>query len=320
MNRRNCVKILGATGIGLPLQRAASFLSAPQKENQFEFDKGIHIFSKHLQWLDYEKMAIAAKEMGFDGVDLTVRPKGHVLPENVERDLPKAVEVIRRVGLKAELITTAITNAEDQYTEKIIKTAAQLGIKYYRMGWMKYADNQSIPAQLEAYKKQFKTLEQINQSYNIHGAYQNHSGNGVGSAVWDIWFLIKDLDPAYLGCRFDVRHAMAEGLKSWKLGLKLLQTHIQSFDLKDFIYAKDEEKWGIENVPIGKGAIDFVAYFETIAKLKINAPFTLHAEYDLGGANKGKKELTLPAKTVLSALKSDLDEIKTQIKKAEISE
>lgn len=309
MNRRNCTKILGTTALGLPFQQAASFLLKNKMENQF--DKGIHIFSKHLQWLGYEKMAIAAKEMGFDGVDLTVRPKGHVLPENVERDLPKAVEAIRKIGLKAELITTSITSTEDKYTEKIIKTASQLGIKYYRMGWLKYAENQPIPTQLESYKKQLKELEEMNQNYNIHGAYQNHSGDSVGSAVWDIWLLIKDLNPDYIGCRFDVRHAMAEGLKSWKLGLKLLQTHIKTFDLKDFIYAQKSNGWGVENMPIGKGAVNFEDYFKTIKELKINAPFTLHAEYDLGGANKGKSQITLPRETVLNALKRDLNNLKS---------
>ena len=43
----------------------------------------IHIFSKHLQFLIYKDMAEAAAEMGFDGIDLTVRPNGHVLPERV---------------------------------------------------------------------------------------------------------------------------------------------------------------------------------------------------------------------------------------------
>src|SRR5205814_8116826 len=52
----------------------------------------IHIFSKHLQFLNYHDMAEAAAEMGFDGIDLTVRPSGHVLTERVETDMPKAVE------------------------------------------------------------------------------------------------------------------------------------------------------------------------------------------------------------------------------------
>ena len=59
----------------------------------------IHIFSKHLQFLNYQDLAEAAAEMGFDGIDLTVRPKGHVLPERVESDMPKAVEAMRKVGL-----------------------------------------------------------------------------------------------------------------------------------------------------------------------------------------------------------------------------
>ena len=35
----------------------------------------------------YGLAAQIAAELGFEGLDLTVRPKGHVLPENVEADL-----------------------------------------------------------------------------------------------------------------------------------------------------------------------------------------------------------------------------------------
>ena len=50
------------------------------------------LFSKHLPDLGYDDLGRQSKEFGFDGVDLTVRPKGHVLPENAARDLPRAVE------------------------------------------------------------------------------------------------------------------------------------------------------------------------------------------------------------------------------------
>src|SRR4030042_5508361 len=50
----------------------------------------ISIFSKHLQWLYYKKMAHVVNEIGFDGADLTVRPGGHVVPDRGEEDLPKA--------------------------------------------------------------------------------------------------------------------------------------------------------------------------------------------------------------------------------------
>ncbi|HNY42625.1 MAG TPA: hypothetical protein PKJ41_19645, partial [Bryobacteraceae bacterium] len=37
------------------------------------------IFSKHMAQFDWKELGRKAKEIGFDGVDLTVRPKGHVL-------------------------------------------------------------------------------------------------------------------------------------------------------------------------------------------------------------------------------------------------
>ncbi|MDZ7723632.1 MAG: hypothetical protein U5R06_12725 [candidate division KSB1 bacterium] len=51
-------------------------------------------------------MARTIAEIGFDGVDLTVRPGGHVLPENVTQDLPRAVKAIEKTGLKVPMMTT----------------------------------------------------------------------------------------------------------------------------------------------------------------------------------------------------------------------
>lgn len=307
ISRRDCMKMLGASSLMLPLLDLQAFISevgaAPF------FTKGIHLFSKHLQWLSYHEMAGIAKEMGFAGIDLTVRPKGHVLPEQVETELPKAVKAIRKAGLKAELITTAITGANEKHTEQILKTASALGIKYYRMGWLKYQDQRPVAEQLESYKKQFKELEQMNEHYNIHGAYQNHAGSNLGSSVWDLWLLLKDLNPQWIGCRFDIRHAMVEGMNSWKLALELLKDHIKSVDLKDFRYWQKEQKWGIENMPVGEGIINFDGFFKKLLELNLNVPFTLHAEYELGGADKGATQLTWPPEKIKQALNADLEKL-----------
>src|SRR5206468_4111904 len=63
-------------------------------------------FSKHLPEADWSELARLVKQMGFDGVDLTVRKEGHVLPENAARDLPRAVSAIREEGLEVPMITT----------------------------------------------------------------------------------------------------------------------------------------------------------------------------------------------------------------------
>src|SRR6476660_946791 len=99
----------------------------------------ISIFSKNLQWMSIKELAPIAKQMGFEGVDLTVRPNGHVLPERVTEDLPKAIAILKDNGLAVHCITTSIIDVTEPTTEAIIKTAASVGIKYYRMGWYNYS-------------------------------------------------------------------------------------------------------------------------------------------------------------------------------------
>ena len=92
------------------------------------------VFSKHLQFLDYKELAKVCKELGLDGVDLTVRAGGHVLPENVKTDLPRAVEAIRTEGLDVPMITTRYVNIFDKDIRDVMTTAKELGISYFRIG------------------------------------------------------------------------------------------------------------------------------------------------------------------------------------------
>ena len=308
ISRRQYLKNAGTLGLAFPLMQAVPELIKFNSANKLPRD--FYIFSKHLQWLDYEAMAKTAAQLGFNGIDLTVRPNGHVLPEKVEMDLPRAVEAIYKAGLKVEMITTSITSALDPKTEIILKTASKLGIRIYRMGWLDFKPDLPIEVQLETLKAQLKKLEEMNKLYGLHGAYQNHAGNHVGAALWDIWYLIKDLDPRYLGVQFDIRHAMVESANAWQNGLRVLAPFIKSCDLKDFTWIQKEGKWTVENVPIGQGLVDFKRYFPKLDELKITGPLCLHLEYPLGGANDGATKITIPASQITEAMKSDLINLK----------
>jgi L-ribulose-5-phosphate 3-epimerase len=56
------------------------------------------LFSKPLPDMDWERLAQAGERVGFGGIDLTVRPGGHVRPERAAQDLPRAVSTIRCRG------------------------------------------------------------------------------------------------------------------------------------------------------------------------------------------------------------------------------
>ena len=138
MDRRNFIitSTSGIAGVALGSKLMASPLTSAYGPK-----RPIHVFTKCLQFLDYDQMAGVVAKNGFDGADLTVRPKGQVLPENVEQDLPRVVKALQGEGIGTNMITTGINNADDPFTRPILKTMAELGIRYYRMGYIKYDDN-----------------------------------------------------------------------------------------------------------------------------------------------------------------------------------
>lgn len=259
----------------------------------------INIFSKHLQWLDYEAMADFAAECGLDGIDLSVRPRGHVLPENVERDLPRAVKAIKAAGLNVDMMTTAITDADDPLTEKILDVAGDQGVKYYRMGYLSYDEKVGVAGTLEKLKPRMAALAKLNEKHNIHGAYQNHAGIRIGGPVWDLWELLKDLDPRWTGCEYDIRHAVVEGGNTWPLGMNLLMSHIKCAVIKDFYWGKKKGKWAPINCPLGEGMVDLQAYFDVLNKARFDGPFSLHFEYDLPGKDLEVEERKRATKAII---------------------
>ncbi|MBS1576870.1 MAG: TIM barrel protein [Bacteroidetes bacterium] len=239
----------------------------------------ICVFSKHFPELGYEELASVVAAMGFDGIDLTVRPEGHVLPENVERDLPLAVEAAKKFGLKIYMIATAIVDVDDKYTEPILQTASSLGIRHYRMGYMNYSEEKSIPQNLVAIKAKFEKLSKINRKYQIRGEYQNHYGDAFGAAVWDLWEVLKHIDPEWTGVQYDVFHATVEGAHSWPLGFNLLRPYIGTMDIKDYYWEKNDKKWQPNSVPLGEGMVDYKKFMALLKENKMGGPFSIHCEY-----------------------------------------
>jgi hypothetical protein len=56
--------------------------------------------------------------------------------------------------------------------------------------------------------------------------------------------------------------------------------------------------------------VDFKRYFGILKDAGMNYPVSLHCEYDLGGAEKGKKDPTMPKEEILVAIKHDVDTVK----------
>lgn len=284
----------------LPLASLAPTLLAEGTgtgDNRFEFCT----FTKPLQHLPYREMARTIAAMGFDGIEGAVRPKGHVVPERVDEDLPRLAEALRAEGLSFTVMTSAINEVSaGQMTEKILRAAASAGVKRYRMGYYKYDLGKPIRPQLDEFRRRLKDLVALSRELGIKPIYQNHSGKDYfGAPVWDLCEVLADFDPGHVGIAFDIGHATVEGGKAWPLHFATARPHLDTVYIKEPSWQNNTLGWG----PLGEGAVD-KGFYKLLKDGGFEGPVSLHVEY-LGHDDPAM------APAVLEAIGKDFAALKT---------
>ncbi|GAA4414104.1 sugar phosphate isomerase/epimerase [Nibrella viscosa] len=311
--RREALKGLAAASLINPLTATQSATAAA---GDVVKPFSIHIFSKCLQFLNWNELAAVAADLGLDGVDLTVRPDGHVEPARVKEDLPKAVEALRKRGIQCPMMTTKVTQASDAQSRTLLETAGRQGIRYYRTDWLSYPSDQPIPAAMKQVERQLAELAKFNQQLNLVGVYQNHAGTSFGSVVWDVAQVLNAVNSPAMGSQYDIRHAVVEGGTAWPLGLRLIQPHIRILAIKDFVWEKVNGRWKVVNVPLGQGMVDFPAFFKLVKQYNLQVPLSFHVEHPIGGAEEGHRTISIPRDSVYKAISKDLVVLRGYLKEA----
>jgi len=118
----------------------------------------------------------------------------------------------------------------------------------------------------------------------------------VGASLWDLRYLLKDVDPQDVSVAFDIRHASVEGGLAWPIDFNVVRPHLGAVYVKDFVWDGRKPK----NVPLGEGRVD-PAFFQQLKKSEFAGPISLHVEYL---PEAGLEENTAALRNDLSTLKS----------------
>jgi sugar phosphate isomerase/epimerase len=293
IGRRQFLACLAATGL-LERGRLAAAETSRQPVARMT-DRPICAFVKFIQELSFDELARTVAELGFDGIEATIRKGGQILPENVEDELPKLVEALQRQNLEITVMTSDVNDPRDALTEKVLRTAAGQGVKRYRMSYYRYDLDRPVLPQIEEYRKTARELAAMNRELGLTAVYQNHSGaRYLGASVWDLQRLLDGISPQEIGIAFDIRHATVEGGLAWPVSWNLVQPHLQAVYVKDFVWDGRRPR----NVPLGSGLVD-PDFFKLLQKADRSIPVSLHIEY-LEKAGLGPN---------LAALKEDLGKL-----------
>lgn len=244
-------------------------------------------FSKPFASYSPDDTADLVADIGWDGIECPVRKRaGQIAPERVEEDLPKMVAALKKRGKEVTIVTTEITRL-DPLAEKILRTTAKLGIKQYRLGFAKYTAAQSVPETVREVGAALRDLAAFNRELGLQGGYQNHSGvDMVGASVWDLWMMLKDLDPKAIGVCFDISHATLEGGLSWPVQARLIEPFYAAVFLKDCYWEKGANGWQPRWCPFGEGIVQ-KSFLANLRKSAFAGPLCQHHEYKELGKGPG---------------------------------
>ena len=79
--------------------------------------------------------------------------------------------------------------------------------------------------------------------------------------------VLREVSPPWLGCQYDIRHAVIEGMNSWPNALRAIAPLIHTVDVKDGLWERTAKGWQPVTVPLGDGGVDLVKFLRLLATL-----------------------------------------------------
>lgn len=161
--------------------------------------------------------------LGFDGVELPVRPGYQVEPGSVARDLPKAARTLEAEGVK-------IASVAGPTDEPTIAACAEAGIPLIRVcidipAGVAYLDHEA------AVRREYDRLVPLLEKHGVAIGVQNHNGRYVANAM-NLRHLIEGFAPAQVGAVLDPAHCALNG-EIPELALDIVWSHLRMVNLKN---------------------------------------------------------------------------------------
>jgi len=239
-------------------------------------------FSKPFQNMAAGEMVDFISTIGWDGIECPVRAKGQIEPEHALDQLPGITEVFRKNRKDIFIVATDITSLQQKYAENVLRAVSKSGIKRVRLGFFKYDPKRPPQEHLDALRPVIKDIADACKELGLQAGIENHSGRDlVGAPVWDLYSLIKDIDPQHMGICFDIGHATIEGGLSWPIQARLMEPFFTAVYVKDFVWRKDGNRWREDWVQLGKGMVNR-EFIDRLKNSSFDGPICQHHEYELG--------------------------------------
>ena len=236
------------------------------------------LFVKPWKALPLPELAAHVRSLGFDLIELPVRPGFQVEPENIERDLPAAVRLLADHGVRV-LNVTAANSLDD---ERLYSACAAAGLGMNRvMFWQ--GDRDYWTAQAEA-RAQLDAALPFCERYSLQIGVQNHSGRFVPVNEMGAYHLLKDYEPRHVALVWDPAHNALEGMDS-DAALDIIAPHLCVVNLKNAYWRRvtgpeaEIAEWKIYWTSGAQGRASWPRVIRKLKAIDYRGPICFSAEY-----------------------------------------
>jgi len=236
------------------------------------------MFTKMLAKLDVRQLGDTIKDLGFDGMDLAIRPGHPINPDNVETALPEAIKLWADQGLVVGMATTdtSLIDPTAPEAERIFAVCGQAGIKYIKLGYYLWEPGQDYWRRVDEIRRHLDGFAELGAKHGVLPCYHTHSGHFYGLNACGLMHLLRGMDPERIGAYLDAGHLMLDG-EPFTLAVDIVGPYLKLVAAKDPVYIDGGRKL----VPLGDGLVDWVGVCRDLKNVGFDGPVTLHSEYDL---------------------------------------
>ena len=129
-------QLLAGMAAGVSLRPPALAAQSRAGAARRRLTPAVCLYSKVLIKIGYIDLPMIVQGLGFDGVDLSCEPGGHVPPDKADYNLMPALEAFTGIGLDVPMLTTALT-APNNDAEQVLGLATYIGVPFFRPGHWK---------------------------------------------------------------------------------------------------------------------------------------------------------------------------------------
>jgi sugar phosphate isomerase/epimerase len=233
--------------------------------------------------------------MGYDGVDLTVMPGGHVDPSRYMVDLDRAFQTFQDAGIEVPMVTTGFTSPSQPYAYAILYVSAELGAHVCRLGaWppplAPEASGQLANIRASMMRNDLAQFAATGTRCNITPLLANHARSYPGRSIPEVESMLTGIPPKAFGYCFDPVQAVIEGHSpnAWEAALQAALPRLGAVALSDVALDQDKPRL----CALGEGVIDWKKFFAALAAARFHGPVSMHMDYaPANGPNAMKKDL-----------------------------